>query len=1123
MKDSLKTKQQLIDELSVLKKKIKKLEKLELKFKQSGDALHKSEENYRRLFETMAQGVVYQSADGKIISANPAAEKILGLSLDQMQGRTSLDPDWKSIREDGSELSGQKHPSMVALRKGKPVERFIMGVFNPKKGGHTWIYVSATPVFNPGEKIPFQVYTTFDDITDRKQAELSLQAKNEEYEALNEELRSSVEELQAATEELQVQNEELEQQEVALRESEERYRTVVEKANEGILIAQDSNIAYANAKTGDILAIPVEELMGKDFVDFIHPEDKNFVFERYKERVAGKNILDAYEFRVINRKGETRWLHLSAQKIQWNERPATLNMLADITERKQVEERLKKSQELEKLILASVPHGLFGVEYREIFFTNDAIKNVSGWEPKELIGKSTRILFRNDQEWQEYGAILYSMLKNESVVSFDPPMPLIRKDGREIYCRTSASRIGGNLTAGNRIVAMIEDITERKLSAEALQKSERQMADIIEFLPEATLAINMEGRVIIWNKAIEEMTGILAEEMIGKGDYAYTIPFYGEARPQLMDLVFDDHNEIAAKYPKVTREGDNLIVEVFCHALYSNKGAWVLAKASPLHDQFGNIIGAIESIRDITERKQTEEALRKSEELFRVSMERAPDGVYMNDLEGNFLYGNSKAEEIIGYKREDLIGRNFLDFNLIAESSLGKAAELLQANIDGRSTGPDEIEMVRKDGSNILIEINTNIIQRGGQTNVLAFVRDITSQKQAVEEKRNLQERLNRAEKMEALGTLAGGVAHDLNNVLGIVVGYAELTLDSVDKESPLRHGLVNIFNGGQKAAAIVDDLLTLARRGVPVSSILNLNTIIANSQKSPELDNLLSQHPSVKIKTDLDPDLLNISGSSVHLGKSLYNLISNASEAMTKGGTLTIKTTNQYLDQPISGYDKIHEGDYVVLSVSDTGEGISESDMKRIFEPFYTKKIMGRSGTGLGLAVVWGTVKDHNGYINVHSEEGKGSTFTLYFPVTREEIPTEAATVAISEYMGQGESILIVDDIKEQRDLATDMLSKLNHKVSSVSSGEEAIKYLKDNQPDLIVLDMIMEPGMDGLDTYKSILKINPGQKVIIVSGFSESDRVKEAKRLGAGAYVRKPYIREKLGMAVKIELGRK
>ena len=198
------------------------------------------------------------------------------------------------------------------------------------------------------------------------------------------------------------------------------------------------------------------------------------------------------------------------------------------------------------------------------------------------------------------------------------------------------------------------------------------------------------------------------------------------------------------------------------------------------------------------------------------------------------------------------------------------------------------------------------------------------------------------------------------------------------------------------------------------------------------------------------------------------------------------------------------------------------QTDMKRIFEPFYTKKIMGRSGTGLGLAVVWGTVKDHDGYINIQSEEGKGSTFTLYFPVTREELSAEHIAVAISEYMGKGESILIVDDVKGQREIATMILEKLNYSVSSVKSGEEAVEFLKEHRVDLIVLDMIMDPGMDGLDTYRSILEIYPQQKAIVVSGFSESDRVKAVQSLGAGAYVKKPFVIEKLGLAVKGELNR-
>jgi len=329
-------------------------------------------------------------------------------------------------------------------------------------------------------------------------------------------------------------------------------------------------------------------------------------------------------------------------------------------------------------------------------------------------------------------------------------------------------------------------------------------------------------------------------------------------------------------------------------------------------------------------------------------------------------------------------------------------------------------------------------------------------------------------------------------------------------------------MEGGQRAAAIVQDLLTLARRGVPARKVLNLNKIICDYQDSPELEKLLSSHPSLQIKTELEPNLLNISGSYIHLGKTLLNLIINAVESMPEGGILKIETTNQYLDKPIEGYDEVKEGDYVVLSVSDTGEGIPATDMKHIFEPFYTKKVMGRSGTGLGLSVVWGTVKDHNGYINVQSAEDKGSTFTLYFPITRDEITMETAPVAIDEFLGRGESILVVDDVEGQRNLASDMLRKLHYTVESVPSGESAIEYLKAHRVDLLVLDMIMSPGMDGLDTYRMALEINPRQKAIIVSGFSETERVNAAHALGAGEYVKKPYVLEKLGLAVRHELDR-
>jgi len=211
-----------------------------------------------------------------------------------------------------------------------------------------------------------------------------------------------------------------------------------------------------------------------------------------------------------------------------------------------------------------------------------------------------------------------------------------------------------------------------------------------------------------------------------------------------------------------------------------------------------------------------------------------------------------------------------------------------------------------------------------------------------------------------------------------------------------------------------------------------------------------------------------------------------------------------------------------VVVKVSDTGVGMSSEDMEKIFEPFYTKKAMGRSGTGLGMAVVWGTVKDHQGYIDLKSTIGKGTTFNLYFPATREKANIFRYVMPIEEYMGKGEKILVVDDVQEQREIATGMLKKLGYSVTNVSSGEKAVEYMANNTADLLVLDMIMDPGIDGLETYKRILEIHSKQKAIIASGFSESASVKEAKNLGAGAYVKKPYLIEKIGIAVKSELDK-
>ena len=394
---------------------------------------------------------------------------------------------------------------------------------------------------------------------------------------------------------------------------------------------------------------------------------------------------------------------------------------------------------------------------------------------------------------------------------------------------------------------------------------------------------------------------------------------------------------------------------------------------------------------------------------------------------------------------------------------------------------------------------------------------ELDDREAAEAEKSALQERLQRAKKMEALGTLAGGVAHDLNNILSGVVGYPDLLLQDLPADSALRQPMLTIRQSGRKAAAIVQDLLTLARRGVADFQVLDLNRIVTEYLDSPEFQKLIQFHPAVTVKSHLAPGPMRVKGSPVHLFKTVMNLVSNAAESMPNGGPIIIRTENRHVDNPPGNDDAARQGAFVTLLVQDHGVGISKDDMERIFEPFFTKKVMGKSGTGLGMTVVWGTVIDHNGFIDTHSQEGAGTTFALNFPATREAPGTVGAPWSLGDHRGKGQSVLVVDDVAEQRDIATAMLTKLGYRADAVCSGEAAVYHVSRHPVDLLLLDMIMDPGIDGLEAYKRILKTRPGQKAVIASGYAETARIQEACRLGCATYLKKPYELQALAEAVK------
>ena len=488
------------------------------------------------------------------------------------------------------------------------------------------------------------------------------------------------------------------------------------------------------------------------------------------------------------------------------------------------------------------------------------------------------------------------------------------------------------------------------------------------------------------------------------------------------------------------------------------------------------------------------------------------DAILVFDLKNRILDMNPAAESLLEADVSEIGGR---------EARLVFNDHPWLYNIIG-DKAPMEVAMTLS-GKRRLFDVRMSFLKndKGSDMGRLVTLRDITEQVQAKERLRESEEKLARSKKMESLGLLAGGVAHDLNNVLSGIVSYPDLIFSKLPQNSDIRRPVEIMKMSGERAVAIVQDLLTVARGVATAKEALNLNRLVGEYMNSPECQLLKEFHPLVDIKTDLDSGLFNVEGSTVHIRKAIMNLVSNASEAIEGMGSVTLSTQNRYLDKLLKGYDEISPGEYVVLTVSDDGPGISSEDLERIFEPFYTKKIMGRSGTGLGLAVVWNVMQDHKGYIDIQTG-GDGTTFELYFPITRKTLPKRPTSIPVKEYRGKGETVLIVDDVENQREISAGMLEELGYKTLLAASGEDAIEYLKDHTVDLLLLDMIMDPGISGLETYERIIKIHPHQKAVIISGFTETQEVKAAQDLGAGQYVRKPFTLETIGLAIREELDR-
>jgi PAS domain S-box-containing protein len=513
-------------------------------------------------------------------------------------------------------------------------------------------------------------------------------------------------------------------------------------------------------------------------------------------------------------------------------------------------------------------------------------------------------------------------------------------------------------------------------------------------------------------------------------------------------------------------------------------------------------------------------SLQRSEERFRHLFESANDAIYLVDAESfRIVDCNQKALELDGYSRSEITAMRMFELYPPEEQ------ELLDYRHDqvlrkGSYATVASHHHVRKDSTRVPVEISSSLVETGGRKLIMNIVRDVSSRKALEQEREETAAKLRRTNRMEALGLMAGGVAHDLNNILSGIISYPELMMMKLPADSPVRADLHKVKESGQRAAGVVADLLTVARGAATVKEIVCLNELIRNYMTSPEFHELMSLHPEVVLAPRLAPDVQDILCSPIHMQKVLFNLVNNAAESIDGAGQVEIKTCMQSISQDT--YPGPPAGEYSVLSIRDTGPGISQYDLEHIFDPFYTTKKMGRSGTGLGLAVVWNTIKDHDGYITVDSDD-RETAFTMYLPVSDQAGSCKKSKQddSLAGLHGSG-TILVVDDEQIQREIVEKILTTLGYEVTAVSSGEEAISFVEKSTVDLVLLDMLMEPGINGRQTYEQIIAIRPGQKAIVVSGYSESDDIEKLVKLGVLGLLKKPYTMEEIGRTVQKALQR-
>jgi PAS domain S-box-containing protein len=1015
--------------------------------------LVESERRYRDLYEHAPDMYVsVDAATGHIIQCNQTLLQVTGYSKEEIIGRL---------------VFGLYHPDSIEdAQKVFQDFRSTGEVHNAelplccKDGSKVDVMLNTSAVYDESGKIAYSI-SSLRDITDRKKAEESL------------------------------------------RENEERLNHALEV---GQLGSWSLNIktgkAWRSLRHDQIFGYQelLPEWTYQMFLDHVLPEHVNTVDERFDETLRTGTEW-SFQCRIRRADGALRWIWAQGRPRFGDQGDLIelVGLVQDITDRKQAEEALKESEERRRLALDAAKAGTWDWDLRtNENFWSEELWGLYGLEPYSCEPSYEAWLQtihpddRADAEQAVNEAASKGLELNvewRTNVGVGGPRWLMSR-GRPLRDATNQML---------RYIGTVMDISERKAAEEALREREQFLSAIVENIPHMIFVKEAkELRFVRFNKAGEEFVGHSREDMIGKNDYDF--------------FPKEEAESFTAKDREILEQG--VLKDIPEETIQTkHKGIRILhTKKIPMYGEHGTPQYVLGISEDITERKMTEQTLRKSEQFLRQTEQIALVGGWMANPQTNALHWTDGVRRIMEVPLDYQPGLEE-GLKFYKSQYIPSIKKMVNDTLEFGTPHRMETEVVTASGKHLWTELRSLVrVDESGGSLVLGTFQDIT-------ERKTLEQQFLQAQKMEAVGTLAGGVAHDFNNVLQVALGYSELILGDEELPQRYRTDLQKIRESAQRGADLVQRLLTFSRKTEIKPRPLSLNHRITELQKM--LERTLPK--MIDIQLFLDGKLSKINADRTQIDQVLMNLAVNARDAMPDGGKLIFETANVILDEE---YARTHldaqPGAYVRLTVTDTGAGMDKGCLEHIFEPFYTTKAVGE-GTGLGLAMVHGIVKHHGGHIRCYSEPGEGTVFKIYFPPLIAGEEKEETTVREMP-RGGTETVLLVDDEEFIRDLGSRILAKAGYEVIIASSGKEALEIFQSRTDEiaLVVLDLMM-PEMGGKQCLAEILRIDPTAKVVIASGFSANGPTKDALAAGAKGFVNKPYDMRQMMEVVRAVLDEK